>query len=205
MRSRVVAMCALALAGAAGCTAVEASDAESPETALRNATVIVAERCAGVVVEGERRVVTAAHCLRPEDAELPLSLADGERRTARVLVVDRARDVAILGLDAPAPARGLAVAASLPEPGAPLLFAGRADFGSSMQHVTVVRLGRCPSLPEVPNALFTSLRGARGESGAPIVDENLRVVGLVHGGAQCSVAAPTADVPAMLEALVPSS
>jgi S1-C subfamily serine protease len=193
------------IAAASACTAVEASDAESPEAALRSATVTVAERCAGVVVEGARHVVTAAHCVGGDEADLPLTLADGTRRIAQVLVVDRARDMAILGLAEAAPVRGLAIADSLPEPGAPLLFAGRADFGDPLQHVTVVRLGRCPSLPQVQNALFTSLRGIKGDSGAPIVDEHLRVVGLVHGGAQCSIAAPTAAVPAMLDALVPSS
>jgi S1-C subfamily serine protease len=45
----------------------------------------------------------------------------------------------------------------------------------------------------VPQALFTTLHGRKGDSGAPVVDLQLRVVGLVHGGARCSIAAPTAE------------
>jgi S1-C subfamily serine protease len=68
--------------------------------------------------------------------------------------------------------------------------------------VELERLGRCPSLPGVPQALFTSLHGEKGDSGAPVVDHKLQVVGLVHGGAACSVAAPTAEIVPMLDTLV---
>ena len=40
-------------------------------------------------------------------------------------------------------------------------------------------------------ALFTSIDGIPGDSGAPIVDAGARVVGLVHGGAQCHIATPS--------------
>lgn len=204
MRLAIIGVWALALA-AAGCAPVEASDPDEPEAKLRNAMVNVAGRCAGVVVEGARHVVTAAHCLQRGEAELLIDLADGSSIPAHLLAIDRGRDVAILGLESPAQVRGLTFADTLPAPGTPLLFAGRMDGDGPMQRVTVVRLGRCPSLPDVPSALFTSIRGQRGDSGAPIVDEDLRVVGLVHGGASCSIAAPTHQVPQMIDALTPSS
>jgi len=42
----------------------------------------------------------------------------------------------------------------------------------------------------LPNALFTTVHGVPGDSGAPLVDTAARIVGLVHGGAQCQIATP---------------
>ncbi len=53
------------------------------------------------------------------------------------------------------------------------------------------RTGRCPSLPALGGALFTTIDGIPGDSGAAIVDGAIRVVGLVHGGAQCHIATPS--------------
>jgi hypothetical protein len=46
-------------------------------------------------------------------------------------------------------------------------------------------------LPALGSALFTTIDGVPGDSGAPIVDSAARVVGLVHGGAQCHIATPS--------------
>jgi hypothetical protein len=46
-------------------------------------------------------------------------------------------------------------------------------------------------LPALGGALFTTIDGVPGDSGAPIVDAGARVVGLVHGGAQCHIATPS--------------
>ncbi|MCI0571707.1 MAG: serine protease [Myxococcaceae bacterium] len=166
-------------------------DASDTEHILREATVtLMPLRCAGVVVGAGDRVVTAAHCLDPRETRVPLQLSDGRRVEAEALVVDRARDVAVLGLDAPVTARPLILADALPAPGQPLLFAGRNDRRSGLQSAVVERLGRCPSLPGVPLALFTSLNGQKGDSGAPLVGPDLKVLGLVHGGARCNIATP---------------
>jgi hypothetical protein len=98
--------------------------------------------------------------------------------------------------------RALPIATALPLPGAGLLFFGRNDRPNEPQEVELERLGRCPSLPGVPQALFTSLHGEKGDSGAPVVDRDLQVVGLVHGGAACSIAAPTADFAPVVDTLV---
>lgn len=169
-------------------------DAElDPESALREATLaFVPARCAGVVVGDGTHALTAAHCLEPGEHALELELYDGRRISGLVGAIDRSRDLVLLKLDRPAPVRPLAVAPELPVPGAALLFVGANAFAHPLQHVALERIGRCPSLPLAPGVLFTTLEGQPGDSGAPVVDEQLRVVGLVHGGAACHIAAPVA-------------
>ena len=170
--------------------------------ALREATLtLLPARCQGVVAGDAQSALTAAHCLAPAQRTLRVQLHDGRVLEARVLRVDRARDVAFLRLAAPSGVAPLQVARALPEPGAALRFVSRRHRAGELQEVTLLRLGRCPSLPRVPAALFTSLRGRPGDSGAPVVDERLRVVGLVHGGARCAIATPTAGMGAQLAAL----
>ncbi len=216
----------LAVAGLWGCARVEAQREEgtggagfegigqveghggvegqdTAEFALERATVTVAGRCAGVVASGGLHVVTAAHCLMDHEDAVPLALFDGTPAMGTVAHVDREADVAVLFLDSPLLLDGLAFSDELPEAGTPAWFAGRFDRGATLQAITVERLAPCPTLPGVPQALHTSLRGIPGDSGAPVVDVDMRVVGLVHGGARCSIAAPTHQVPALLELLSP--
>lgn len=162
---------------------------------VEQATVILEPgHCAGVVVEDGRHALTAAHCVMPGDGRVEVSLHDGRQLGGTYVSVDRGQDMAIIRLDERAPVRPLEVGDALPRPGESLLFVGRGDRPGEPQSVTLERLGRCPSLPEVPAALFTTMHGAPGDSGAPLVDPEGRVVGLVHGGARCSIAAPTAEV-----------
>jgi S1-C subfamily serine protease len=201
-RLGLVALLAAAVSGLWGCAPVQASPLTAEEL-LAMATVTVGGRCAGVVAEGGLHVVTAAHCLMDHEDAVPLALFDGTPALGVVAHVDRESDVAVLFLQSPVAVEGLAFADALPEPGTEGFFAGRFDRGATMQAIRVLRLGPCPSLPGVPQALFTSLRGIPGDSGAPVVDGRLQVMGLVHGGAQCSIAAPTHEVPSLLELLPP--
>ncbi len=179
-------------------------DASADFRALKDATVtLFPGHCAGVVVADGRHALTAAHCIDVAPGERqPVVLRTGQMLSGVVKIVDAVRDVAVIRFDEAAPVHPLAVATSLPIPGAGLLFAGRNDRPIEPQEVELERLGRCPSLPGVPQALFTSLHGEKGDSGAPVVDHKLQVVGLVHGGAACSVAAPTAEIVPMLDTLV---
>jgi S1-C subfamily serine protease len=164
------------------------------------ATVTLGDgHCAGVVVGQGRHVLTAAHCVAPEAGTERANFEDGQLARGRYVFVDRGRDMALLELETQAPVAPLEVARGLPIPGAMLVFTGRHDRPGEPQRVMLERWGRCPSLPGVPSALFTTMHGEPGDSGAPLVDEQLRVVGLVHGGARCSIAAPTADVAEELE------
>lgn len=195
---------AVTLLGAWGCARVEAADeAADTEETIARATVTVGGRCAGVVAEGGLHVVTAAHCLMDHEDAVPLVLFDGTPAMGVVAHVDREADVAVLFLDSPVELAGLSFADVMPEAGSAAYFAGRFDRGATLQAIMVERLAPCPSLPGVPRALHTSLRGIPGDSGAPVVDTSMRVVGLVHGGARCAIAAPTHDVPELLQLLSP--
>jgi S1-C subfamily serine protease len=159
------------------------------------ATVTLGDgHCAGVVVGAGRHVLTAAHCVGDNTLNERANFEDGRQLEGQYVLVDRGRDMALLELEAKAPVAPLEIAPALPIPGAMLVFTGRHDRPGGPQRVMLERWGRCPSLPDVPNALFTTMHGEPGDSGAPLVDEQLRVVGLVHGGARCSIAAPTAEV-----------
>jgi S1-C subfamily serine protease len=180
------------------------ADTASDFRTLRDATVtLFPGHCAGVVVADGRHALTAAHCIDVAAGERqPVVLRDGKALSGVVKLVDTIRDVAIIRFDEVAPVRPLSLASALPVPGEGLLFFGRNDQPNEPQEVELKRLGRCPSLPGVPQALFTSLHGEKGDSGAPVVDRKLHVVGLVHGGAACSIATPTAELAPVLDTLV---
>lgn len=195
----------LALTALAACgSSRKQEDIASEFSALRDATVtLFPGHCAGVVVADGLHALTAAHCIDvPPGERQPVVLRDGHMLSGVVKVVDPIRDLAVIRFDERAPVHPLAVASAMPVPGEELLFAGRNDRPSEPQQVELRKLGRCPSLPGVPQALFTNLHGEKGDSGAPVVDRHLHVVGLVHGGAACSIAAPTAGFVPTLDMLV---
>ncbi|NMO21116.1 S1 family peptidase, partial [Pyxidicoccus fallax] len=198
----------LACAGALGVAVLSACQGRAPDEGppdvddVAAATVTLGDgHCAGVVVEDGRHALTAAHCVRPDDTRVELTFQDGRQLNGTYIHVDPGRDVAVIRLDARASVRPLEVADGLPLPGEPLVFAGRNDRPGEPQEAMLERLGRCPSLPDVPAALFTTMRGRPGDSGAPLVDARMRVVGLVHGGAACRIATPTAGLGALVDDL----
>lgn len=159
--------------------------------AVRAATANVDGRCRGVLVDDRQTVLTAAHCVRRGERKLAIEIG-GQVHRAVVQWLHRGRDLALVHLRKAAAGRPLAVARELPELDQQLLYAGGAD--ASAQRVKIQRLARCPSLPCVEKALFTTLNARPGDSGSPLVDREGRVVGLVHGGASCHIAAPTHHV-----------
>jgi S1-C subfamily serine protease len=195
----------LAMVMLAACGSAKKQEDPSPDfRALKDATVtLFPGHCAGVVVADGRHALTAAHCIDViPGGRQPVVLRNGHLLSGVVKIVDPVRDLAVIRFDEQAPVHPLPVATSLPTPGEGLLFAGRNDRPGVPQEVELKRLGRCPSLPGVPQALFTSLHGEKGDSGAPVVDHRLQVVGLVHGGAACSIAAPTAEIASLVDTLV---
>ncbi len=160
------------------------------EQALSAAAVLLdGGRCSGVLVDGPDLVLTAEHCITGE-ATHDLTFSDGTKRTGWVAGVDHAADQALLLLEEPVALKPLQLVRQLPIAGTVLYFAGN-PRSPRFQEAKLERTGRCPSLPNLGSALFTTIDGVPGDSGAAIVDAGTRVVGLVHGGAQCHIATPS--------------
>jgi len=145
--------------------------------------------CAGVLTESPQVVVTARHCLHDDTEKVQVRFTTGAVRTAWVVATDEVADQAALFLVDPVPIVPLAIVRRRQIPGTVLFFEGNPDR-PRFQTVRLDSIGRCPSLPDLPNALFTSIAGVPGDSGAPLVDVVAEVVGLVHGGARCHIATP---------------
>jgi len=162
---------------------------------VEQATVLVFSRsCTGFVAGRADLVVTAAHCIPEGEREITVLTARSERIETRLVRIDRDTDLAVLRLPRPLDIPPLPLATELPAPSEPLLFAGRRDRPGSAQVGAVQKIGRCPSLPRVARAIFTSIEARPGDSGAPVLDSQLRVVGIVHGGARCHILAPVAPL-----------
>ena len=189
MRGRRVA-CALALVVLT--TAPARSEQPAGSAAVRRAlhtASVTLDGCSGVLAESPGVVVTARHCVKGEGQELRVRFTTGASRNAWVAAIDEVTDQALLLVEDPPAITPLPLVRRRPIVGTVLYFEGnptRARF----QSARLDRIGRCPSLPDLPNALFTSIHGVPGDSGAPLVDGAARVVGLVHGGAQCRIATP---------------
>ena len=171
---------------------------------LADASVRLANGCTGAIAERSQLIVTAEHCVSGKQS-VGIRLADGEERTAWVVVADTAVDQAVLFLEEPAGARPLRIARHRQIPGTVLYFAGHPDR-PVFQEGRLDRIGVCPSLPELPNALFTSIDGRPGDSGAALVNGDGSIVGLVHGGARCEIATPASTLLALVQrVLLPSA
>jgi S1-C subfamily serine protease len=190
MRARARHMSGVvALLLAALVTPVVAARPPEVEQALLAASVLVGQGCSGVLVDGPDLVLTAEHCITGS-ATHELRFSDGTQRTGWVAGVDHVADQALLLLEEPVTVKPLALVRQPPIAGTVLYFAGNPHH-PRFQEAKLERTGRCPSLPELGDALFTTIDGIPGDSGAPIVDAGTRVVGLVHGGAQCHIATPS--------------
>ena len=165
--------------------------------ALRVAGVVVETTgCAGVVAENPQVIVTAKHCVKGRT--LRVRLSTGSERTAWVVAVNDASDQAVLFLEEPADVEPLAIVRRRQIPGTVLYFEGNPER-PRFQNARLDRIGRCPSLPDLPNALFTSIDGRPGDSGAPLVDGAAAIVGLVHGGTRCHIATPAATLARLVD------
>jgi S1-C subfamily serine protease len=157
--------------------------------ALTAATVLVLPaECGGVLAASPELVATALHCI-DRGAALRVRTSTGTVLDARLEATDVAADQAVLLLERPATAAPLVVLRRPPIVGTVVYFQGNPERPRP-QDARIDRRGRCESLPRLPDALFTSVRGAPGDSGAPLVDGAAEIVGLVHGGARCQIATP---------------
>jgi S1-C subfamily serine protease len=157
--------------------------------ALRESSVLVLpSECGGVLTASQALVATALHCI-DRDAVLRVRTSAGATLDARVEAVDADADQALLRLERPAGVPPLDLARRPPIDGTVVYFQGNPKRPRP-QDARVDHRGRCESLPRLPDALFTSIRGSPGDSGSPLVDGAAQIVGLVHGGARCQIATP---------------
>jgi S1-C subfamily serine protease len=155
---------------------------------LGAATVLVLpSRCAGAVVEEPWLVATAKHCIG-NGARLRVRVA-GIERDAELVDEDATADQVVLALASAVPVTPLGVVRHTPTVGMVLYFHGNPER-PRWQAARLERIAPCPSLPDLSSALHTTINGAPGDSGAPLVDLSGEVVGLVHGGAKCRIATP---------------
>lgn len=180
-----------ALLALSGPALADAKKSDTRARLLETSVIVVPRACAGAVVGSTVHVLTAAHCIPAGTERVDVRLRSGKVVDSRVEYLDVERDLALLHLDQPVPVQPLELALDLPPPGEKLSFLGRFDRAPRKpQRAAVVKIGRCPSLPAIDDAVFTSLNAKPGDSGAPVVDRRLRVVAVVHGGAACHIAAP---------------
>lgn len=191
---------AVLVIGLAAVPADAGSLRDDVERALTAATVLVGDACTGVVANGPDLVFTAAHCVR-DRRSVELGFSDGTTRTGWVAVVDRVADQALLLLEEPVAIAPLRLAPRRPIAGALLYFRGHPG-ANRFREVKLLRVARVPTLPLLQNALHTTIVGAPGDAGAPIVDGAARVVGLAHGGAWPNVGTPVASLRRLLAKLV---
>lgn len=200
MRVRLALHVLLAVAATAAANPVAVPP--SVRRALAATSVALAPiGCSGVLAESRQLVLTARHCVRDVGESLRVRFHGGVARTAWVVTVDEIADQAVLLLDEPVPIEPLEVLRRAPIPGMVLYFEGHPDR-PRLQSARLDRLGECPSLPRLPNALFTSIHGEPGDSGAPLVDGAGRVVGLVHGGTRCRIATPADHLARLIDRIL---
>jgi S1-C subfamily serine protease len=165
--------------------------------ALQAASVVVESTgCAGAVAEHPQIIVTARHCV--DGQKLRVRLSTGSERMAWVGATNDATDQAVLFLEEPSGVPPLVLVRRRQIPGTVLYFEGNPSR-PRFQTARLERIGVCASLPDLPDALFTSIDGAPGDSGAPLVDGASRVVGLVHGGGRCRIATPARSLARLVD------
>jgi S1-C subfamily serine protease len=163
---------------------------------VEEATVRLASGCSGAVAERTDLIVTALHCVAGRES-VGVRFVGGEERTARVAAIDAGADQAVLMLAEAAPVAPLHIVRRRQIPGTVLYYFGHPDR-VAFQTARLDRIGRCPSLPLLEDALFTSIHGKPGDSGAPLVNGEGAIVGLVHGGAACHIATPASTLLALV-------
>lgn len=157
---------------------------------------------AGTVWHSDGLIITNAHVVRSRSPEV--ILPDGSVHSARIMALDRDRDVAALQVAASRlPAIGLGRSRDL-RPGEWVLALGHPGKVPGAATAGVV-IGTGADLPEVPDSgqdwIAVSLPLRPGNSGGPLVDATGRLVGIntMMVGPEVGMAVPVDDVKAFLK------
>jgi S1-C subfamily serine protease len=158
-------------------------------------------RASGFIVAEDGAVVTTAHLVKGAPADqLSVKLSSGSSLPAKLVKVDNVKDLALLTINTREPLSPLNLSPSMPDIGMPisaLLFGSdeilRAEIG------TAVGLQLKPT-PKVAVRLHTEA----GDSGAPVLDKEGRLLGLVQSsdGRGNALLIPAADAVAFVNSPV---
>jgi S1-C subfamily serine protease len=186
------ALVVLAVLVASGCGG--ARDDAAPSTAARAPVGVVrvvvgsgaARDVATGVVAGEGRVLTVAHALAP-GAVVTVAPPGGAARRARVVRADRRLDAAVLAV---AGVSGPALATADPTPGqhaAVVVVRGgaRRSLAVTVRRRITARVHAQPGdTPLVRPALELAAAIEPGDSGAPVIDDAGRLIGLAFAASE---------------------
>lgn len=202
MRARLVVLAVSVLLAARPAGAQPLGGERAVWEALRSASVVVdPPGCGGALAESPQLVVTARHCVKDEGATLRVRFGPRWTRRAWVVATDERADQVVLLLEDPVPVEPLAIVHRPQIPGTVLYFIGN-PTKPRFEEARLEKIGRCPSLPDLPNAIFTTIDGVPGDSGSPVVDGAGRIVGLVHGGARCHILTPANTLARLVDGLL---
>jgi S1-C subfamily serine protease len=139
---------------------------------------------------GDGRIVTVAHLLPARSVRVLVRSGDGPARRARVIALDRRGDLAVLELDAETPRPS-----PLPGSGSPRLLVRRDGRPAAIEAAVRRRINarirpRPGAAPVLRRALELEARVRQGDSGAPLVAADGRLLGVLF--AQSSGTSDTA-------------
>jgi S1-C subfamily serine protease len=132
----------------------------------------------GVVTGPAREIATAAHVVW-QARSITVTDFDGTKASARVVCIDKAVDIALLGVERP-PEHFAAIRARPPVAGEPVGVVGRLEPDEAPQVVTGAIEATRWTANGVPVALiFSGIKGEKGMSGGGLFDEAGDLLGII--------------------------
>ena len=138
---------------------------------------------AGFLIGDGRQAVTAGHVISGNEG-VRVKLAGGEWRTARVVGVDLAQDVALLHIEGE-PGQPVTIAPAMPRQGQAIAAVGAPDgWGFSLSAGLVSRYGAAAGMFKTLPMLQIAAPIIGGNSGGPVFNARGEAVGMVSFGKQ---------------------
>jgi len=149
-------------------------------------------RASGFVISESGLIATTAHAVDGIPADcLRVRLPSGQLQTATKVVVDQERDLALLSTQTGGPLATLEISDWAPEPGAHVIALFPAQNGELVTRVGYVSMIAARLAVQfgtgerwVANRIGTRLDSEPGSSGAPVLDQQGRLVGIIEASDQ---------------------